>query len=79
MVMNLLSGGTTPLESMPEILHNVMQLSPSTHLVSFAQAILHRCAGFDVPWQDFAAVTVIGTVFFVAALLRSRETVSIMQ
>jgi ABC-2 type transport system permease protein len=78
-VMNLLSGGTTPLDSMPEVLQRVMQLSPSTHFVSFAQAILYRGAGFDVVWREFLAVSVIGMVFFVGALLRFRKTISLIQ
>jgi ABC-2 type transport system permease protein len=64
MVMNLLSGGTTPLDSMPELLQALMQLSPSTHFVSFAQAILYRDAGFAVVWPYFAAVAASGAVFF---------------
>ena len=41
-VMNLLSGSTTPLESMPVWLQNVMQFSPSVHYVSLSQAVLYR-------------------------------------
>ena len=78
-VMNLLSGGTTPLDSMPEVLQQVMQLSPSTHFVSFAQSILYRGAGFEVVWREFLAVTVIGVVFFVGALLRFRKMISVIQ
>jgi ABC-2 type transport system permease protein len=78
-VMNLLSGGTTPLDSMPEVLQQLMQLSPSTHFVSFAQSILYRGAGFDVVWPDFLAVTLIGMMFFVGALLRFRRTISAIQ
>ena len=33
-VMNLLSGGNTPLESMPVLLQKIMQFVPSTHFVS---------------------------------------------
>ena len=75
-VMYLLSGGTTPLDSMPRWLQIAMQLSPSTHFVSLAQAILYRSAGFDVVWPSFAAVTAIGVVFFLSALVRFRKTVS---
>ena len=75
MIMNLLSGGITPLDSMPEVLQIFMQLAPSTHFVSFAQAILYRGAGFDVVWKDFAAVVFIGMVFFIGALMRFRKTV----
>ena len=75
-VMYLLSGGTTPLDSMPRWLQIAMQFSPSTHFVSLAQAILYRNAGFDVVWPSFAAVTAIGVVFFLSALVRFRKTVS---
>ena len=76
MIMNLLSGGITPLDSMPEILQFIMKFSPSTHFVSFAQSILYRGAGFDVVWRDFATVALIGAVFFIGALLRFRKMVS---
>ena len=74
--MNMLSGANTPLESMPPFLRTVMQASPSTHFVSFAQAILYRGAGFDVVWPKFAAVALIGGVFLALALLRFRRVVA---
>ena len=70
--MNMLSGSNTPLESMPPWLATVMQASPSTHFVSFAQAILYRGAGFDVVWPQFLIVAVVGGLFFGLALLRFR-------
>jgi ABC-2 type transport system permease protein len=72
--MNLLSGSNTPLESMPRWLATVMQASPSTHFVSFAQAILYRGAGIDVVWPQFVFVGVIGAVFLAFAILRFRST-----
>ncbi len=71
--LNLLSGGATPLESMPPFLRTVMQVSPSTHFVAIAQAILYRGAGFDLVWQRFLAVGLIGGVFLAAALWRFRR------
>jgi ABC-2 type transport system permease protein len=71
--MNMLSGGNTPLESMPPFLRTVMQASPSTHFVSFAQAILYRGAGFEVVWPQFLAVALIASVFLAGALLRFRR------
>ena len=73
MPMNVLSGSNTPLESMPPWLATIMQASPSTHFVSFAQAILYRGAGFDVVWREFLAVAAIGGLFFGAALFRFRR------
>ena len=71
--MNLLSGSNTPLESMPPWLATIMQASPSTHFVSFAQSILYRGAGFGVVWPQFLAVAVIGGLFFGLALWRFRS------
>lgn len=78
-IMNLLSGSNTPFESMPILVQRIMMFSPSTHFVSFAQAILYRGAGFDVVWKHLAATAAIGSVFFTAALLRFRKTVNELQ
>lgn len=75
-VMNLLSGSTTPMESMPAWLQNVMAFSPSTHFVAFAQAILYRGAGFTIVWPDMLLMAAIGAVFFLVALKRFRLTMA---
>jgi len=75
-VMNLLSGGTTPLESMPRVLQIVMQASPSTHFTKFAQIVLYRGAGLDVVWPQLAAIAAIGALFFLFALARFRATMA---
>jgi len=72
--MNMLSGANTPLESMPPWLASTMRLSPSTHFVSFAQAILYRGAGLDVVWPEFLATAGIGALFFALAIRRFRNT-----
>lgn len=72
-VLSLLSGSMTPFESMPESLQRVMQFSPSTHFVSFAQAVLYRGAGFNLVWKDCAMIAALGLVFFAVALLRFRR------
>jgi len=72
--MNLLSGSNTPLESMPPWLATTMQVSPSTHFVSFAQSILYRGAGIEVVWPQFLVVAVIGGLFLAFAVLRFRKT-----
>jgi ABC-2 type transport system permease protein len=74
--VNLLSGSNTPLESMPALLRTVMSVSPSTHFVSFTQAILYRGAGFGVVWKEFEAEAAIGSIFFALALLRFRSVAS---
>jgi len=75
--MNMLSGSNTPLESMPPWLATVMQASPSTHFVSFAQAILYRGAGFDVVWPEFVVVAVVAGLFLGLALLRFRKVAAL--
>jgi len=74
--MNILSGSATPLESMPPWLATLMQASPSTHFVSFAQSILYRGAGLDVVWPQFVAVGCIGALFLALSLLRFRAAVA---
>ena len=71
--MNMLSGGNTPLQSMPPWLASVMQASPSTHFVSFAQAILYRGAGLDIVWPQFLVVGLVGGLFLGLALWRFRS------
>jgi len=73
MPMNMLSGSNTPLESMPVWLQTVMQASPSTHFVAFAQAILYRGAGFSVVWPRFLAIIVMASVFLGFTLIRFRS------
>ncbi len=74
--MLMLSGGTTPLDSMPVWLQNLMQFSPSTHFVTLSTSILFRDAGVSVIWPDIAALTGIGLAFFLIALARFRRTLA---
>jgi ABC-2 type transport system permease protein len=75
MAFNLLSGSTTPLESMPIWLQNVMQFSPALQFVSFSQAILYRGAGFSIVWPQIAAMTGVSAVFYLASLFRFRQAI----
>ena len=74
--MNILSGNATPLESMPPWLATIMQASPSTHFVSFAQSILYRGAGFEVVWPQFLLVAGIAGLFLALSLIRFRSALS---
>jgi ABC-2 type transport system permease protein len=74
--LNILSGANTPLESMPLLLRTAMQASPSTHFVSFGQAILYRGAGFDVVWLQFLEVGLMGALFLAIGLFRYRRMAS---
>jgi len=79
LVMMLLSGVYTPMDSMPAVLRYVMYFSPSTHFVSYAQAVLFRDAGMDVVWRDFVMLFLSGSIFFIAALLRFRKSIAVAQ
>ena len=74
--LQILSGGITPYESMPDILQYIMKLAPTSHFVSMAQAVLYRGAGIEVVWPDFIAMFVIGLVYFSLALMLFRRSLS---
>lgn len=74
--LQLLSGGMTPRESMPEVIQNVMLAAPNTHFVAAAQAILYRGAGLDVVWPQMLALLLIGGVLFRFSLQRFRKSLS---
>ncbi|OAE50917.1 ABC-2 transporter permease [Achromobacter mucicolens] len=76
--LQMLSGGTTPRESMPAFVQNIMLAAPTTHFVELGQAILYRGAGISVVWQPFLALALIGTVLFALSLARFRKTLSQM-
>jgi len=65
--MQLLSGGSTPRESMPRFAQDAMLAMPS-----------FRGAGIDVVWPQFLALAVIGAVFFAISLNRFRRTIGAM-
>lgn len=76
MPMQMLSGGMTPRESMPEIVRTVMMIAPTTHFVEFSQAILYRGAGMEVVWRPFLWIAGIGVTLFLITLARFRKTVT---
>ena len=76
--LQMLSGGTTPRESMPELVQHIMLAAPTTHFVERGQAILYRGAGLETVWTNFLALLVIGGAMFGASLLRFRKTISRM-
>jgi len=76
--LQMLSGGMTPRESMPEWVQYVMLGAPTTHFVMLAQGILYRGAGLTVVWLQFLAIALIGAGFFSIALARFRRTIGTM-
>ena len=79
MPLQLLSGGSTPYESMPQIVQTLMLAAPTTHFVSTAQAIVYRGAGIDVVWPNFLALIGIGMVFFMVTLAIFRKSLAAAQ
>lgn len=78
-IIMLLSGSITPLESMPHWLQNAMQISTSTHFVAFAQAILYRGAGFAIVKGQLLALAGLGGGYFAISLMRFRRAVAASQ
>jgi len=76
-VMILLSGGMTPLESMPDWLRAVMQLiSPAPHFVAFTQSVLYRGAGLALVAPEMAAMALMAAVALAVALARFRRVLA---
>ncbi|MGB7790290.1 MAG: ABC transporter permease [Terrimicrobiaceae bacterium] len=76
--LQMLSGGMTPRESMPQFVQDIMLASPTTHFVMLAQGILFRGADLSAVWPSFLALAVIGATLFGVALARFRKTIGQM-
>ena len=76
MPMQMLSGGVTPYESMPEIIQVIMQAAPTTHFVRISQAILYRGAGLEIVWPHLLAISLIGAIFFSISLATFRRSLA---
>ena len=76
MPLQMLSGGSTPRESMPALVQNLMLAAPTTHFVQLGQAILFRGAGIEVVWRPFLWLLLIGAVLFALSLARFRRTIA---
>jgi ABC-2 type transport system permease protein len=78
-VLDLLSGAATPLESIPRWLQNVMQFTPTPHYVSFVQGVLSRGAGLDIVWPQLLGLAAFAIVFFGVSLARFRTAIASFQ
>jgi ABC-2 type transport system permease protein len=72
LVLNMLSGATSPLESMPPLLQWLVQVSPTMHFVQLAQAILYRGAGLAIIWPQLLVLAGLGAGFLAIALPQFR-------
>lgn len=75
-ILYLLSGSTTPLETMPGWLQLVMQFTPNTQFVAFSQAVLYRGAGLELVWPQVLAMTVIGLAILGLTRARFAKTIA---
>jgi ABC-2 type transport system permease protein len=76
-VLQMLSGGNTPIESQPEWLQRFTLFLPSRHFVSFSQAIIYRGAGLETVWPEFVAVSGMGLLFFSFSLSQFRHSIAV--
>lgn len=76
LILIMLSGTFTPLESVPGGLRAVMGLFPSMHFVAFSKAVLFRDAGLVTVAPELAKIALTGGSFFALGLLRFRASVA---
>lgn len=76
-VLQLLSGGSTPVESQPTWLQYLTFLLPSRHFVSFSQIIIYRGGGWNAVWQQFLIVAAVGVGFFYYSLTLFRKSIAV--
>jgi ABC-2 type transport system permease protein len=76
-VLQLLSGGSTPVESQPRWLQAMTYFLPSRHFVSFSQIIIYRGGGLSAVWRHFAMVGGVGLVFFAYSVSRFRKSIAV--
>jgi ABC-2 type transport system permease protein len=76
-VLQLLSGGSTPVESQPVWLQYITFFLPSRHFVSFSQKIIYRGGGIEAIWPQFLMVSAIGLGFFIYSLALFRKSIAV--
>ena len=76
-VLQMLSGGSTPVESQPRWLQAATYLLPSRHFVSFSQVIIYRGGGLRAVWSQFLMVSAVGLGFFMYSVSRFRKSIAV--
>jgi ABC-2 type transport system permease protein len=76
-VLQLLSGGSTPVESQPQWLQAFTYLLPARHFVSFSQVIIYRGGGVGAIWSQFSMVAALGMGFFIYSLVMFRKSIAV--
>lgn len=77
LMLQLLSGGSTPVESQPQWLQYLTLFLPSRHFVSFSQVIIYRGGSFSAVWRQFLMVSAVGLGFFVYSLVLFRKSIAV--
>ena len=76
LVIQMLSGGMTPMEGEPVWMQYLMRIFfPTPHFVDFSQAVLFRGADLSIVWPQLAAMAAIGSVYFAFSLKRFRQVI----
>jgi ABC-2 type transport system permease protein len=77
LVLQLLSGGSTPVESQPQWLQTLTYLIPTRHFISFSQVIIYRGGGIEAVWRQFLMVLAVGLGFFVYSVSLFRKSIAV--
>lgn len=72
LILSMLSGATSPIESMPWALQVALQVSPSVHYVKLAHGVLFRGAGLEIVWPQLLILAGLGGAFLSIALAQFR-------
>ena len=76
MLVYLLSGGTSPVESMPEYMQHLIQISPTTHMMAFAQDVVHRGSTLNEVYPHLLVLLGQGIFFILIAIARFKSMLS---
>lgn len=71
--MMLLSGITTPYESMPKWVQTVMAISPLRYYIDITYGVLLKGAGLDVLWKSVGTMALLGGGLFGFGMWRFRR------
>lgn len=71
-VLRLISGAETPIDSMPDLMQRVTEFSPQTHFVRLTAMILFRDATVQIILPELLITFAMGVVFLLLALSRFR-------
>jgi ABC-2 type transport system permease protein len=77
LALQMLSGGSTPVESQPQWLQYMTYLLPARHFVSFSQVIIYRGGGLSAVWLQFLIVGGVGLGFFMYSLALFRKSIAV--